>query len=347
MYLLKRIAPRDTGMGWKIMKFHVSTHMSMDMRLFGTPPEFNTSSNESGHKESKHAASLTQKKESTFDFQTSTRLDEFHVIDLANTELTNFPLWKYYERHALKPAPLPEQTPPRPDVIGGSAINIFTEEGGAHRPVYSMGRGKEAKTPSTIPWNQDVIDYLFLLQTKLQVQSLMIRPEYKLHGQIYRGNPCYAGAPWRDWAVFDWGGDTGERPAEIWCFVSIDCLNGDGQGPIVGGNELQNGAYAVVERGYFVDALTESQNSSIFSPFRKEVRRAPQGSRGWKRKFYLVNLDKLTRPLAVVPNIGGNQGVEYFIVNKRSRWVEDFREWLLAPSADDVIGPEEPTPAHG
>lgn len=114
-----------------------------------------------------------------------------------------------------------------------------------------------------------------------------------------------------------------------------------------GGVQLENGSYAVVERGYFVEALTESCPSSIFSPFRKQVARTPQGSLGWKRKFFLARLKTLTRPLAVVPNFGGHDGIEYFLVKNRTSWAEDFQQWLEAPIYEDVIGNEEPTPSHG
>jgi hypothetical protein len=37
MYLLRKVAPRGEGMGWKIIKFHSITHMVDDIKKFGVP----------------------------------------------------------------------------------------------------------------------------------------------------------------------------------------------------------------------------------------------------------------------------------------------------------------------
>ncbi len=76
-------------MGLKVMKFHAVTHMIQDILLYGVPTEFDTASNESHHKEAKLAAKLTQRKESTFNQQTATRLTEFHCIELGMHEIVN------------------------------------------------------------------------------------------------------------------------------------------------------------------------------------------------------------------------------------------------------------------
>ena len=79
------------------MKFHAIEHMVEDMLLYGTPSEFDTGSNESHHKASKYAAKLTQRKESTFNFQTAMRMTEFLVLDLALCETQqNKCLWEYF-----------------------------------------------------------------------------------------------------------------------------------------------------------------------------------------------------------------------------------------------------------
>ena len=85
-------------MGLKVMKFHAVTHMIQDMLLYGVPTEFDTGSNESHHKEAKLAAKLTQRKESTFNQQTATRLTEFHCIDLGMQEIDHKQRpWEYFD----------------------------------------------------------------------------------------------------------------------------------------------------------------------------------------------------------------------------------------------------------
>ena len=100
MWLIKKVATRKKGMGLRVCKFHAITHLAHDIILFGVPLEFDTGSNESGHKITKVAAMLTQKNSDTFDFQTSTRLDEFLLIDLALLEMKGKKLWEYFDKPA-------------------------------------------------------------------------------------------------------------------------------------------------------------------------------------------------------------------------------------------------------
>jgi hypothetical protein len=61
MYLMKKVAKWSTGMQLKLTKFHGIVHMAEDILNFGVPMEFDTGSNESGHKPTKTAARLTKK----------------------------------------------------------------------------------------------------------------------------------------------------------------------------------------------------------------------------------------------------------------------------------------------
>ena len=98
MYVMKNVAQRSDGMGLKLMKFHAIVHLIQDIILYGVPTEFDTGSNESHHKESKYAAKLTQRKESSFNFQTAKRLVEFLCIDLGMEEVMNDRcVWEYFD----------------------------------------------------------------------------------------------------------------------------------------------------------------------------------------------------------------------------------------------------------
>ena len=87
MHVMKKVAQRTTGMGLNIMKFHAITHLMDDILAFGVPLEFDTAANESHHKPAKCAARLTQRNESTFQFQVAQRMFEFHILDLALHEM--------------------------------------------------------------------------------------------------------------------------------------------------------------------------------------------------------------------------------------------------------------------
>ena len=102
MYIMKTVATRSSGMGLKVMKFHAIIHLITDVLLYGVPTEFDTGSNESHHKDSKYTAKLHQRKEETFNEQTSIRLLEFLCIDLAVSELVNDRcVWEYFEGSEL------------------------------------------------------------------------------------------------------------------------------------------------------------------------------------------------------------------------------------------------------
>ena len=346
MYVMKRVANRTEGMGLKLTKFHVIVHMWRDILYFGVPMEFDTGSNESGHKETKVAAKLTQKNESTFDFQTCVRLDEFLLIDLAVEEMTgNCKLWKYFRRKTS-----PEAQPPLPDPApetSGAVINIFNDADSG-QPVYSMGSSKKSQVASKYPWDTDVIKFLWRLQSKLGKQNVKFRAQHRRNNQLFRGSPKYRTESWRDWAIFDWGDDDGELPGHIWCFVVVTCVPEVSiSKPTHGGIDLEPGTFAVVESASWVDEPSEIDQSDMFIPINKEVRAKQSATRGWKRRFYLADVESIKKPLVVVPDIGGKEGVEYLVVKERAQWSIDFSTWLDAPNDNDVIGPEEPIPSHG
>ena len=91
-------------MGFKVMKFHAVLHLAQDIEMFGVPMVVDTGSNESHHKTTKIAAKLTQKDVKTFEKQTSDRLDDFHVLELALAELEGRPLADYFEGYWQKSA---------------------------------------------------------------------------------------------------------------------------------------------------------------------------------------------------------------------------------------------------
>jgi hypothetical protein len=146
MYLIKTIAPRSEGMGWKIMKFHAIVHMFLDILYFGVPKEVDTGSNESGHKETKVAAKLTQKNVATFEYQTLTRLDEFMLIDLAMHEMeSGKTMCNYYHRAAQSETPRTSNDKETSET-SGEPINVFRAK---DKIVYSVGKGCAALLPAT------------------------------------------------------------------------------------------------------------------------------------------------------------------------------------------------------
>lgn len=344
MYLIKKVARRSAGMGLKLMKFHVIVHMWFDIYLYGVPLEVDTGSNESGHKITKIAARLTQKNEATFDFQTCTRLDEFFLFDLASAELEEGrQMWNYYDKDADPP---PREPPPHPPPFtSGETMWVYQDDKYGKDPVFSMGVGPESRQPCALEWDNDLVSFLFELQKKLAIEKLEIRGQHKREGMTFRGHPDYREKPWRDYAMIDWGEDS-QLPGQIWCFVVIQSIK-RGQKPIKHGDvTVGNETYAVIECLYPDERDSEKKKSDLFLPMNKQVRQFANKDVGWRRKFLLADVEAITRPLVVVPNIGGKKGVEYFVVKQRQEWVGIFKKWLDDPHINDVIGADEPVPAH-
>ena len=63
MYLMRKVAQRNKGMGLKLTKFHMILHIMDDILQFSVPLEYDTSANESFHKAAKKASKMTQERQ--------------------------------------------------------------------------------------------------------------------------------------------------------------------------------------------------------------------------------------------------------------------------------------------
>ena len=73
--------------------------------------------------------------------------------------------------------------------------------------------------------------------------------------------------------------------------------------------------------------------SDIFIPYQKEVEATEKSGKVSKRRFYLADVNAIASPVCVVPDIGTKLG--YFVVKPRSKWKDEFLEWLAAPHEHD------------
>ena len=162
MYLIKEVGNRLQGMGLKVVKFHAIMHMARDIYMFGVPMEYDTGSNERGHKVTKKAARLTQKSEQTFDSQTAKRLEELHIIQLAEQEIHNNPLW-FYGHYTREPDVLPKID--ETSTLKGSKITVKQKNPGVFQ-AYVI-----SKTNDTYPQKleQQFLDFVGIIFLSLSV----------------------------------------------------------------------------------------------------------------------------------------------------------------------------------
>lgn len=337
MHLIRKVANRVEGMGLKIPKYHMIMHMFQDILDLGVPMEYDTGSNERGHKPTKTAAKLTQRSQQTFDKQTCRRLREALLLDLAMEEIRGKPLWKYgcHTEDMLQPPPNHEE----PYLGGPSYVPYFD-------PSYKYNRFlcTSRSTPDgDTCFERQLVNFVHGLQEVVRswIPQLAMRPNHHRYGRIFRATTNFKGAMWRDWAMIDWG-EEGILPCKLWGFVDLRRI------PEVstlkyGGTDLQKSMYAIVEYAVFVKPNRHENTSEIFRPIQlKEGSRARFGI--GRYKFYLATVDAFVRPVTVVPDIG-NQADRYFVVRERAKWAEDFESWLESPHNQDII--EEPIAPNG
>ena len=334
MYIMRRVAQRSKGMGLKLVKFHMITHIMDDILQFGVPLEYDTSSNESMHKPSKKASKMTQRAAETFNFQVATRLIEFQLLDLAMVEIeTGRVPWDYYHRHSCSKAAADAQD----DGIwtGETKIWIIADENGE----VNFRMRTRSKFAAKAAWNVDVINFLHGLQCLVQpFLAGNFMPIYTCHrrkGQTFRGHPHYRGkGPWKDWVWVDWGAH-GRVPCHIWCFVVLDNMPSGRNALHYGGIPLSNGVFAVVESSGIMDNEAEVTKSDLLMPISKEIEIHPDKTVG-RRTFYLADTEAFEGPCCAIPDIGGPPN-KYFVVLPRSQWKDPFIQWIQDPHSLDEM----------
>ena len=364
MYLMKKVAKRSEGMGLKIMKYHAILHMMEDILLYGVPLEFDTGANESHHKESKHAAKLTQRNEDTFTTQVAKRMFEFLVMELALEEVLNDARpWEYYhvedsgdeedsmgsnlgsdmEASVSDHSPVSASTESDLSIsTDDSRIKVYFDE---EEGVNSFQLLSKSKFADKTMMNIHLLDFLIELQDKviehIPEQFLQIYTRHRRGKEIFHGHPNYRGnGPWKDWVIVDWGQREGELCAHIQCFVVLAGLPSGRASIKHGGITLGDGVYAVIESSTFEEQDEDVRMSDLFVPILKEVGDMDADGIVTSRRFYLAPTDAFLYPACVVPDIGGPAN-RYFYVHPRTYWPNLYMKWLDRPHKDDAISDEE------
>ena len=377
MYVMRSVAKRSSGMGLKIMKFHAVLHLISDMLLCGVPTEFDTGSNESHHKESKHAAKLTQRNEETFNYQTAVRLCEFLCIDLAMEEVTNRRcVWQYFE--GVKEEGMDsgsEKVTSESDSsgsgtgssgsgsgsksseteaegvetrTGGTLIRVFEDEENGGEPSFEFLSRSKSMHQGT--WNSEVVAWLNKLQNLVTEwipnEYLPIFTEHKRGHQYFRGHPFFRSSEiWRDWVLVDWGQGYGILPSHIWCFVQLENMPSGKEKLEFGGVYLTDGVYAVVETATYKDIVNSAGG----------VDTEQEGTDSDLFTPLLVDVEgvdaegQVTGRTFYLANTDafvapccvvpdiGGAPNAYFQVKARKEWSSLFVQWLRAPHQDDVM----------
>ena len=327
MFLLKKVGNRTAGMGWKVMKFHAILHLAYDIQMFGVPMNVDTGSNESHHKTTKVAAKLTQKDIRSFEKQTSNRMDDFHVLDLALEEINGRPLWDYFQGHEHQPVPKIEHT----KTMGGMKMQVYKDEDDEHPSFKVVTRMNDREN---VQMDTMYLHFCWLLQKKVAHLNpkLLFCTEHSRDGLIFRAHPNYRGkGVWRDWAMIKW--HEGDYPGQIWGFVDLTFM---GQEQVqFNGIPVGSGVWAILESADYIDE--DQPMSDIFTPLMLETNEISDDGDVVRRKFYLVDCEAFKDPIVVIPDIGSIPKCKYLMMAPRSRWSEDFIQWVKMSHNNDKM----------
>ena len=333
MYIMRRVAQRNKGMGLKLLKFHMILHIVEDIIELGVPLEYDTSANESMHKPSKKASKMTQRAADTFNFQTANRLVEFNLLDLAMVEIEQGRVpWDYF--HRIEPPENPESVAEGQETwTGETKISVFHDEE-TGRLSFSMST--RSKFLDSTRWSTDIIYFLYALQDQIPAEKLQIATCHKRNGQVFRGHPNYRGkGPWKDWVMVDWAG-YGELPSHIWCFVILENMP-EGRNTIhYGGIPLKDGVFAVVETTILEEDNEIYGQSDLMTPYLKNEIVVNESGSVTDRTFYLADTEAFLDPCCMIPDLGGPSN-RYFRVLPRNQWAKKFTEWVEANHSYDTM----------
>jgi hypothetical protein len=331
LFLLKRVANRQEGMGFKVVKFHAVLHLAYDILMFGVPMNVDTGSNESHHKLTKIAAKLTQKDIRTFEKQTSDRLDDFHVLNLALEEIDGSPLWRYFDPETEDGEPDVEQQNNSDDRVGGIKLTTYMDLESNSVQFRLHSRMNDA---NKLFLNTQFLEFVHQIEVDIghAAGKITISGEYVRSSIIFRAHPNFRGKGlWRDWVMIRW--QTGDFPAQIWGFMDFRALPGGQSFPLTNGAVVSKGIWAIVESCFFKKTDPNLPASALFRHLVLEtMSNYPDGSVR-ERKFYVVDVETFQKPIVVIPNVGTKK--DYIMMQSRQQWSDDFVQWVMAPHGVD------------
>ena len=154
---------------------------------------------------------------------------------------------------------------------------------------------------------QEMLNFVGGLQNLLLdfKMEIFVFSKYKQEGLIFCANTNFMNNVWRDWAIFNWGNE-GNLPCHIMGFVDLSFLPENYLFDCTLISDIKKGVYAIVECANCVENEEEINKSEMFTPIKKTVG-GYTGDNVSHRIFYLADCEAIVSPIAVVPNIGGEQ----------------------------------------
>ena len=320
---INKVAKRQEGNGWKVVKFHMITHIQGNLLDFASALNIDTSAPESNHKYNvKKPATHTQTRASTLEIQTATRYYENLIVNYAAQRL------------------LPKLKQPKTNnVMRGARFQLLLQQ------ITSDANNVTTKTIELM-WKSESMEvsyhskYINWLGTHLFSafgfnDNVIIEgcTEYHRNQLIFRGHPNYnSQGGWYDWALFQWLDNTNNYinvPAQIVMFLYLPSFESK---PLILDKRMsikEEGLYALVESCYHPMKPISSSNrlyekkdkAAITMRGRKETKHISD------KCLYLVHVDTINDALAAVPNLG-NTNFEFIVLHPSTQWHNGFTNFI-------------------
>jgi hypothetical protein len=247
LQFLKEVCPRESGMGWKLTKYHIVLHMVEDIKRLSIPSNYDGNVVESHHKDEKKSGKRTQMRASLLDKQTSVKRTEHMLIEKAYNEFHPPPsLFQYVEASAV------EETESNSDdylsakkmaYIQKDGLCFTTAKGNVSKKVNSM-HGLEYLIHQINDYFDTFFRHAIIPDTGIGIYTRLkmiqkgekeVKTDGEMETVLYRGDPfwisnhvaiqeiqtsdiydsLYKPDPWHDFAYIEWRTSSSEKSEDV------------------------------------------------------------------------------------------------------------------------------------
>jgi hypothetical protein len=312
MQMMKSVAPREEGMGYNTIKFHLPLHLADDILNHGVPQNVNSAFAESAHIPiAKDTTRNTQKRKATFTIQAANRYVEdlavgisWREANLSNNSSTSNNHTTAHSRkhgkHFTATETLTADGIAQVVCYWGKKTPSNHNTGG---PVRAM---ETANDKARVKLNTEVYSMLHEILMQVQSDSLPCSTEYqnKLGNEAapvtYRAHPKFYGEQWNDFVTIKWSGENEPLPARIHTFVDLR-----GVIPLTQTIHIRQTAtqphmgparYAIVE-SFTPCEDNDNYSNTILGRFRRDKHE------DGRRKLYLADVESFVEPIVGIPDV--------------------------------------------
>lgn len=337
-----KVVSRKEGHGLKHVKTHSVLHIPDDILWFGSPNNWNSARNESGHiTHAKVPAELTQGRKATLEDQVSGQTTNLLALTTARDLI-----WKsknYLGGEGNNVSVMTTNHSPNFNVENrGSRFLVKVSQSGTCWVAECIEQGKgesKKKSKTTLSCTRLFENLVYDGQMKFLAgifyQALRdgdstspvstidipcfteIKVVHNHVAQIYRGHPAYRGEdPWHDWVNVKWKGLDGRMskvPAEIQFFVDVNEKAFPFARNIKG--YRGEGTYAVMQS--MIEEPNPHGTSMLLSKGAREM------DAHLNHVFQFERVDSFVSPAFVVDNIGCPRQT-LLVLTPRSEWAKLF-----------------------